>query len=46
MLVLLKATLRGLETRKAALELTTKGGDPATGVGPGEATVRQEVYEA
>jgi hypothetical protein len=45
MLALLEATLRALEARKAALELTTKGGDPAKGVGPGEAAVSQEVHE-
>jgi hypothetical protein len=45
MLALLDATLSALKARKAALELTTKAGDPATGVGPGEAAVRQEVHE-
>jgi hypothetical protein len=46
MLALLEATLRALEARKAALELTTKGNDAATGVGPAEAAARQEVHEA
>jgi hypothetical protein len=46
MLALLEATLRALEARKAALELTTRGSDPATGAGPAEAAARQEVHEA